>query len=164
MKTYWGSGGKPHAFFDLGTRCGWVVSFTPQPLYHLGKSPPYPLDRRLGGPQGRSGHDVEEKNFQPSPGIEPRSSDRPSHSQSLPELIPPASFHFLRYAVNSLAICKICSTILMPSFLLRPHETHFYWYQRFRIYLLLPVHGTEFLFTSWYLFTSSVYSLYTTRR
>jgi hypothetical protein len=34
------------------------------------KSPLYPLDRRLGGPQSRSGRG-EEKNSQPSPGIEP---------------------------------------------------------------------------------------------
>jgi hypothetical protein len=30
-----------------------VVSFTPRPLYLRGKSPRYPLDRRLGGPQRR---------------------------------------------------------------------------------------------------------------
>jgi hypothetical protein len=32
-----------------------VASFTPQPLYPQGKSPWYPLDRRLGGRQIRSG-------------------------------------------------------------------------------------------------------------
>jgi len=31
----------------------------------------YPLDRRLGGPQSRTGHGGEEKNSQPSIGIEP---------------------------------------------------------------------------------------------
>jgi hypothetical protein len=31
------------------------VSFTPRPLYAQGKSPWYLLDRRLGGPQSRSG-------------------------------------------------------------------------------------------------------------
>jgi hypothetical protein len=36
-----------------------------------GKSPSYPLDRRLGGPQSRSGRGGEEKNSQPPPGIEP---------------------------------------------------------------------------------------------
>jgi hypothetical protein len=35
------------------------------------KSRRYPLDRRLGGHQSRSGHDGEEKNSQPPPGIEP---------------------------------------------------------------------------------------------
>jgi len=29
------------------------------------------LDRRLGGPQSWSGHDGEEKNFQPLPGLDP---------------------------------------------------------------------------------------------
>jgi hypothetical protein len=35
------------------------------------KNPLYPLDRMLGGPQGRSGHGGEDKNSQPLPGIEP---------------------------------------------------------------------------------------------
>jgi hypothetical protein len=48
-----------------------------------GKSPWYPLDRRLGGPQSRSGRGGEEKNSQPPPGIEPPSSSRPDGSQSL---------------------------------------------------------------------------------
>jgi hypothetical protein len=39
-----------------------------------GKEPQYPLDRRLDGPQGRSGRGGEEKNSQPLPGLEPRSS------------------------------------------------------------------------------------------
>jgi hypothetical protein len=32
-----------------------MVSFAPWPLYSHGKSPWYPLDRRLGGPQNRTG-------------------------------------------------------------------------------------------------------------
>jgi hypothetical protein len=36
-----------------------------------GKNPQYPLDRRLGGSQSRSGGGGEEKNSQPPPGIEP---------------------------------------------------------------------------------------------
>jgi hypothetical protein len=36
-----------------------------------GKSTWYPLDRRLGGLQSRSGHDGEEKNSHPLPGLEP---------------------------------------------------------------------------------------------
>jgi hypothetical protein len=47
------------------------------------KEPPYPLDTRLGGSQSWYGRDVEEKNSQPTPGIEPQSSDRPACSQSL---------------------------------------------------------------------------------
>jgi hypothetical protein len=36
-----------------------------------GKSRRYPLDRRLGGIQSRSGHGGEEKNSKPLSGIEP---------------------------------------------------------------------------------------------
>jgi len=42
----------------------------PWPLHPQGKSPWYPMDRRLGGPQSHSGHGGEEKNSQPLPGIE----------------------------------------------------------------------------------------------
>jgi hypothetical protein len=66
-----GSGGIAPHIFDLGTTWRWVVSFTPRPLYLQGKIPWYPLDRRLGGTQSRSGHGDEEKNSQPPPGIEP---------------------------------------------------------------------------------------------
>jgi hypothetical protein len=38
-----------------------VISFTPRPLY-----PQYPLDRRLGGPQSRSGQRGEEKLLDPT--------------------------------------------------------------------------------------------------
>jgi hypothetical protein len=70
MKAYWRSGGIDPCSLDFGTRWRWVVSFTPRPLYPQGKSPWYPLDRRLGGPQSRSGCGDEEKNSQPPPGIE----------------------------------------------------------------------------------------------
>jgi hypothetical protein len=54
MKAY-GSGCIDPHFLDLGTSWRWVVNFTPRPLYPRGKSPRYPMDRRLGGPQSRSG-------------------------------------------------------------------------------------------------------------
>jgi hypothetical protein len=38
-----------------------VVRFTPQPLYPRGKSLLYSLDRRLGGPQSRSGRRGEDE-------------------------------------------------------------------------------------------------------
>jgi hypothetical protein len=41
-----------------------VTSFTPLPLYPLGNSPHYVLDRRLSGPQSPSGR-YEEKNLFP---------------------------------------------------------------------------------------------------
>jgi hypothetical protein len=37
-----------------------------------GKSPWYPLDMRLGGPQSQSGRGGEEDNSQPLPGLEPQ--------------------------------------------------------------------------------------------
>jgi hypothetical protein len=42
-----------------------------RPGRFAGKSPRYPLDRRLDGYQGRSGSGGEEKNSQPLPGLEP---------------------------------------------------------------------------------------------
>jgi hypothetical protein len=50
----------PHCL-DLGTSWRWVVTFMNRPLYHCGKNPRYPLDRRLDGPQSRSGRRGEEK-------------------------------------------------------------------------------------------------------
>jgi len=43
--------------------------------YPQGKSPWYPLDRRLGGPQSRSGRGGEEKNSQPLPGAQLKHRD-----------------------------------------------------------------------------------------
>jgi hypothetical protein len=65
MKAYWGSGGIAPCILNLSTRWRSVVSFMPWPLYPQGKSPWYPLYRRLGGPQNWSGHFGEEKNSQP---------------------------------------------------------------------------------------------------
>jgi hypothetical protein len=41
------------------------------------------LDRRLDGPQNRSGYGGEKKNSQPPPGIEPQNPDRPAHSPAI---------------------------------------------------------------------------------
>jgi hypothetical protein len=71
MKAYWGSGFIAPRILNLGTKWGWVVDFTPQPLYSQGKSPWYPLDKRQGGPQSRSGRGGEEKNSHPLPGLKP---------------------------------------------------------------------------------------------
>jgi hypothetical protein len=48
-----------------------------------GKDPRYPLYRRLGGPQSRSGHRDYRKKPLPPAGIEPRSPGRPARSQTL---------------------------------------------------------------------------------
>jgi hypothetical protein len=71
MESCRGNGCIAPCILYLGTRWRWVVSFTPRPLYPKGKSLSYPLDRRLGGPQSRSGRGGEEKNSQPLPGLEP---------------------------------------------------------------------------------------------
>jgi hypothetical protein len=62
----WGSGCIDPHFLDLGTSWRWVVSFTPRPLYPRGKSPRYPLYRRFGGPQNRSGQHGEEEILTPT--------------------------------------------------------------------------------------------------
>jgi hypothetical protein len=66
-----GSGGMALLVLDLGTRFRRVVSFTPRPIYPQGKSPWYPLERRLHGSQSRYGRGGEEKNSHPLPGLEP---------------------------------------------------------------------------------------------
>jgi len=71
MKVYWGSAGIAPRSLDFSIIWRWVVSFTPRLLYSERKNPWYPLDRRLGGPQNRSGRGGEEKNSKSSPGIEP---------------------------------------------------------------------------------------------
>jgi hypothetical protein len=57
----WGSGCIDPRFLDLDTSWRWVVGLTTLPLHPRGKSPRYPLDMRLGGPQNRYGPRKEEK-------------------------------------------------------------------------------------------------------
>jgi hypothetical protein len=78
----WGSGCIDPGFLDLGTIWRSVVSFTPRPLYPCGKSPRYPLDRRLGGPQNWSELCGEEK-ILATPGLELWPLGRPARGQSL---------------------------------------------------------------------------------
>jgi hypothetical protein len=79
----------PH-FLDIGTSWRWVVSFTPRPLYPRGKSPRYPLDRRLGGPQP-VWTILRRENSWPPPGLELRSLGHPARSLSLYRLLYPGS-------------------------------------------------------------------------
>lgn len=51
---------------------GWVISFVPLPLYPWKKSLRYQMNRRLGGPQSRSGCFQQAHSFFFLPGIEPR--------------------------------------------------------------------------------------------
>jgi len=78
-----GSRGIALLFLDHGTRRGWGVSGTPQPLFNLGKIR-YPMYRSLVGPRV-----VLERCGKSRPtGI--RSPDRPARSQSLYRLRYPA--------------------------------------------------------------------------
>jgi hypothetical protein len=61
---------------DLCARRMWVVSFTPPPFNFRGKSPLYPLDRRLGGPESRSVPCGAQNNLFPLLGIEPLPSSQ----------------------------------------------------------------------------------------
>jgi hypothetical protein len=40
---------KPPLMLNLGSRWRWVVTITPWSFYAWGKSPQYPLNRRIGG-------------------------------------------------------------------------------------------------------------------
>jgi hypothetical protein len=52
---YMGSGCIDPCILDLSTSGEWVASFTSRLLYSRGKSSRFPMDRRLGAPQDRSG-------------------------------------------------------------------------------------------------------------
>jgi hypothetical protein len=69
-----------------GTRWRKVVSFTLLPLCPQGKSPRFPLDRRLGGPQSWPECCGEQKNLLPLAGIEPQFHGHPASSPSLYQL------------------------------------------------------------------------------
>jgi hypothetical protein len=56
MEAFGGRGGKLLLILKSDTRLGWVVSVTPRSRFTPAeRTPRYPLDRRLGGPQSRSG-------------------------------------------------------------------------------------------------------------
>ena len=92
-----GSTGIALPFYDHGTRRGWGVSVTLRPLFTPRKTR-YPLYRRLGGPQGRSG---QVRKISPPTRI--RSPDRPARSQSLYWLSYPAHF------ISSKLVFILCS-------------------------------------------------------
>jgi hypothetical protein len=62
MKMYGGVAVQIHC----STRWRWVVYFTLWPLYPWGRSPWYPMDRRVGGPKNHSGWCREEKILDPT--------------------------------------------------------------------------------------------------
>jgi hypothetical protein len=69
---------------DLGTRWRLVVSITPRSLYARGNRSRYPLDRRLGGPQSRSGRCGEETNLAMA-GLEPLPSSPSLYRLNYPD-------------------------------------------------------------------------------
>jgi hypothetical protein len=79
-----GEYGYSSSILDLVIRWRWVVSFRPLPLYLRGKSPRYPLDRRLRGPQSPPKRCEEEKNLA-LPGIEPGPSSPLLYQLSYPD-------------------------------------------------------------------------------
>jgi len=104
-----GSRGIALLFLDHGTRRGRGVSVTPRTLFTPGKTQ-YPLYRRLGGPQDRSG---QVRKISPSTGI--RSPDRPARSQSLYRLRYPAHFYD-HYTINIYIIKRCPSNSLSSPF------------------------------------------------
>jgi hypothetical protein len=127
----------PH-FFHLGTSWRWVVNFTPRPLYPRGKSPRYPLDRRLGGPQSQSGRFGEMKILDPH---------RDSNSDSS-VVQPVASQIITRIWESARSVCALDKNFayyyfrvgcLVPAFICEIHKLHCSWdvtpqrcYQRVR--------------------------------
>jgi len=111
MKAYWGSGRIDSRILDLGTRWRWVTSFTAQPLYPPGKNPWYPLDRRLGGSQDRSGRGGEEKISQSIAGHELPIVQPAHYTTELSRLL--LSSRFLQKKIRWLKICRILFYILM---------------------------------------------------
>jgi hypothetical protein len=77
-----------------------MVSFTHRLLYPQGKRAWCPLDRRLDGPQRRSGRGGEEKNSQPLPGPEP--PDHPARSPELYHSTIPAIIPTYKVRISSL--------------------------------------------------------------
>jgi hypothetical protein len=73
-----------------------MVSFTTRPLYPWGKSLRYPLDRRLGGPQSRSGRHGEVKILV-----------YPGTLNSDPSLIQPEASRYTDWATAKLSLCLI---------------------------------------------------------
>jgi hypothetical protein len=63
-----------------------------RPLYPQGKSPWYPLDRRLGGPQSRSESGGEKKNSHPRRESNPRTP-----------IVQPAAQRYTNWAITALS-------------------------------------------------------------
>jgi hypothetical protein len=92
--AYWGSRGIGLPFHDHGTRRGQGSASRPGRSLPPGKTR-YPLYRRLGGPQGRSGQG---RKISPTPGFDPRTV-QPVASRYTDWVIP-AHFYFQSLDIN----------------------------------------------------------------
>jgi hypothetical protein len=93
----------------------WVVRFKPQTLYPRGKSPRYPLDRRLSEPQNRSRSCGEEKKSNPDRSARsPAAKVYSTHlsKQNRPSLHLSRNQCLLRYGRCSCDSYSMCSTQL----------------------------------------------------
>jgi hypothetical protein len=88
----------------------WSVS-RPGRALPPGNDAQYPLYRRLGEPQRRCGHRLEEKSSLPPPGIEPRSPGRPFRSQTLYGLSYPAPTQCNPTIFRLTTTLRLCGTI-----------------------------------------------------
>jgi hypothetical protein len=97
MKAYGGMHVQIHIFLTSAL-AGWVVGFTPRPLYPWAKSPRYPW---IGGwVDPRAGLDDVEK-FLTIPGLELWTLGRPARSQSLYRLRYPGSHYYWLYKLKT---------------------------------------------------------------
>jgi hypothetical protein len=95
MKAQRGSRGKLYSFFNPGTWWGWVVNSMPG-RFTPGKETRYPLFRRPGGPQGRSG---QVRKISPPPGFDPRT-------------VLPAASRYTDYAIPAHTTINITTTTI----------------------------------------------------
>jgi hypothetical protein len=72
MKAYWVSGDIALRILTSALEGGERSASRPGLFTPRKRTPWYPLDKRLGGPQSQSGGGGEEENFQPLPGLEPQ--------------------------------------------------------------------------------------------
>jgi hypothetical protein len=106
---WWHLGERRHSSYSFTTSTLDGVSsqrHAPAALYPRGKDPRYPLYRRLGGPQSRSGHRGYRNNSLSLPGIEPRSLSRPARSRTLYWLRYPGSTLIISWAVTQQTVLK----------------------------------------------------------
>jgi hypothetical protein len=134
MNTYWESGGIIPRILDLDTRWRWVVSFTPRPFYPQGKSPQYPVHRKLGGGP-RVGLDTAVKRKVPSLrlGSNPRTPIVQPVAQSLHRLsyddssIEPDLRHFNSFHISTAYFSQIHFNIILPPILLQRKSITLHW-------------------------------------